>query len=376
MKIAIDPLFLYTSPYTGISVYTKNIITELLKDKTIKIVLPYFGNNNDELLVLKRKFSNKNLEIRHIKIPGKLSRLAWAYSTYPKVERYLTDIDLYHAPFWVIPPIKSIPIVLTVYDIFTFTDPKLFPLFSRWVNNKRIKNVVVDLLAGRNINLISISQYTKSELIKNYHISSKKIKTIYLAASGKFNAEAASAVVKQKYNLPNHYFLAVGSLNPRKNIENLIGAFDIFSNSNKDFKLVLLGTQGWKNKRVLSKIRENSNILWLGVVPESDLPGIYKAATIFVFPSLCEGFGLPVIESMACGTPVITSNTSAMKEVASDAALLIDPLNKVDIAEKMVRLASDIILQQDLRYRGFTISSNYTWGKTIRETVDYYKQIL
>ena len=80
MKIAIDPLFLYTSPYTGISVYTKNIITELLKDKTIKIVLPYFGNNNDELLVLKRKFSNKNLEIRHIKIPGKLSRLAWAYS--------------------------------------------------------------------------------------------------------------------------------------------------------------------------------------------------------------------------------------------------------------------------------------------------------
>jgi glycosyltransferase involved in cell wall biosynthesis len=186
--------------------------------------------------------------------------------------------------------------------------------------------------------------------------------------------------VLERYQLSQPYILYVGSIEPRKNLLRLLQAYARLRKDLPGWKLVLVGARNaWKSTPISEEMRKLNLAPWVqltGYIPEEDLPALYNGAGLFAFPSLYEGFGLPVLEAMACGTPVITSNVSSLPEVAGDAALLVDPYNVEEIAAAMVNVLSDQELSEDLHRRGLERSKEFSWERTAQQTLEVYKKVL
>jgi glycosyltransferase involved in cell wall biosynthesis len=186
----------------------------------------------------------------------------------------------------------------------------------------------------------------------------------------------AQREMRRKHQLPDRYVLSVGSLEPGKNRGRLIRAYSDATGTGDDCPLIIVGQPAWQYEADYHLVRQlhlDQRVRFLGYVPDDDLPAMYSAATAFAYPSLYEGFGLPVLEAMACGTPVLTSNTSATAEVAGDAALLVDPWNEHAIQASLSRLLTDDALQDELRQRGFKRAAQFSWDRTARETLAIYE---
>ncbi|MCJ7737709.1 MAG: glycosyltransferase family 4 protein, partial [Anaerolineae bacterium] len=252
-------------------------------------------------------------------------------------DHLISDVDLFHGTDHLLPFLSHIATVFTVQDLtflLTNTHTTLNTLF--------LKLAMPRFLAEAR-RVIVPSMATKQDVLQHYNVAVSKIETIPDGVNHRFFARNPDAVVhvRHKYDLPETFILTVGTIEPRKNLPRLLDAVAQLHDRGLEIPLVIAGKAGWRSETVLNRLKrlQAEHIVYrIGFVDDTDLPGLYRAATLFVYPSLYEGFGLPVLEAMASGVPVITSNTSSLPEVAGDAAVLIDPTNTDEIAAAMYRI--------------------------------------
>ncbi len=226
--------------------------------------------------------------------------------------------------------------------------------------------------------IVAVSEATAADLQQVSNVPGSKIEVIHHGVDPAYkpqDAGRAAEYVAGKYGVSNDYALAVGTVQPRKNLATLVEAWKILRGRVKDqFQLVVAGARGWKNSHLDETIRRlgltGDEVRFLGVVPEEDLPVLYSGSSVFVFPSLYEGFGLPLLEAMACGVPVIASNTSSVPEVVGDAALLASPTEPATFAEAIMRVRSDDNLRKALIEKGLTRAAGFSWGRAAAQLLD------
>jgi glycosyltransferase involved in cell wall biosynthesis len=228
--------------------------------------------------------------------------------------------------------------------------------------------------------IIAPSNAARDDIVRELGVPATKVATVYEAAAARFvpvDAHAAGSVAR-RYGIDVPYVLSVGSLEPGKNRARLIRAMSMLRDAGVPHRLVVIGQKAWKFEEefaLVHRLGMRDRVQYLGYVRDEDLPALYSAATVFAFPSLHEGFGLPVIEAMACGVPVLTSNVSATAEVAGDAAVLIDPLSVDAIRDGIRRLLEDADLRADLATRGRARAAQFSWRRAADETHALYTRV-
>ncbi len=280
--------------------------------------------------------------------------------------------SLYHSPYYLMPYFPGVPTLLTVYDVI----PLRFPEHST-ARARLLFRLTTKLALHASEHVIAISEATKQDYVRFFGVPPERITAIPLAASDRFRPRPLEEVesLRRKYGLPDRFFLYLGSNKPHKNLVRLVEAWARVASD--EVALVVAGA--WiprypEPKQAAERL--GVPVRWLGPVPEDDLPALYSAAEAFVFPSLYEGFGLPVLEAMACGVPVACSNTSSLPEVAGDAALYFDPESVDSISEALRRLLLDTELRVTLRGWGLERAREFSWDQTAEKTLEVYRSVL
>ena len=237
---------------------------------------------------------------------------------------------------------------------------------------------------GRAQAVIAVSEFTKRDAIRLYGLRDDKITVIYEGVHPRFvlSSPAQVAAIRRTYHLPEHVILYTGTIEPRKNLARLLEAYARLRSQPGlpgDLKLVIVGKKGWLYQPFFDRLGQlglQDEVIFPGFVPGEDLPALYGAANVFAYPSLFEGFGLPVLEAMACGTPVVCSTSSSLPEVAGDAALLVDPADTAGLANALQRVLSDSSLRSSLSARGTMQAARFTWEQAARATVAVYEHVM
>ena len=304
---------------------------------------------------------------------GMLAKIVWPNLVLPR--RAAGDgFDLVHATthYGTFMPCRYRN-VITIHDV----TPILFPETHGRMQVCYHRHMLPSVLNQADA-IITISECSKRDILRLYGISEEKIHVIYHGVSDHFSTapDARSDFVQ---GLPEHYILNIGTLEARKNLPRLLEAYAIARNKGLTHKLLIGGAKGWRLSNlagIVAKHKLEQDAVFLGYVEDTDLPALYGRAEFFVYPSIYEGFGMPILEAMACGTPVITSNVSSMPEVAGDAALLVDPLDVDEIAAKMLELAGSTELRGRLREAGLARAGRFTWEETARRTLAVYQGVV
>lgn len=285
-------------------------------------------------------------------------------------------VDVFHATAHLMPRFNRIKTVFTLHDLAFLIRPEAHTL----VNRVFLSTAMPRFLRAADA-IITVSQWSKADAIRFYGIPEQKITVIYEGVHPRFQPPTAEdmAAVRRAYNLPDRFVLYLGTIEPRKNLSALVDAYALLRSQRAcDARLVIAGRLGWLYEPFLQHLREiglQDEVLLPGFIADEDLPALYGAADVFVFPSLFEGFGLPVLEAMACATPVVCSNASSLPEVAGDAALLIDPHDTAALAAALQRVLTDAGLQAKLVALGLAQARRFTWQETARQTLAVYKQV-
>lgn len=216
---------------------------------------------------------------------------------------------------------------------------------------------------------LAISEFTRRELTEVLHIPPKMVSLVPCACDGRFRRVADAqilAALRARYKISEHFVLFVGNTNPRKNLARLIRAFDMAKELGLPQQLIIAGGQGWKfdQESALADVRHRESIRFIGFVPDEDMPALYSAADAFLFPSLYEGFGMPVLEAQSCGVPVLTSNGSSLPEIGGDGAWYVDPYSEESICEGLMQLLQDVSLRQKLVERGYENVKRFSWERS------------
>ncbi len=277
----------------------------------------------------------------------------------------------YNAPLYV--PLRC-ALVVTVHDISFERHPEWFPVRLRWFLKASVRR---SARAARQV--ITVSEWCRRDLIKTYRLALERVAVTHEAAGEAFQPQrerAALDAIRAKYNTGERFILAVGNVQPRKNHLRLLEAFAQARNAGLHaYKLVLAGQAHWQSETVRRAARALGDaVILTGYVPDADLPMLYNAADMFCYPSLYEGFGLPVLEAMACGAPVITSNETALPEVAGDAAYLVDPRDVRALTRAIVQVAADENLQRELKARGLARANQFSWACLANQTIAVYER--
>jgi len=290
--------------------------------------------------------------------------------------RLLSDAELFHATEHLLMPLRDIPTVLTVHDLIYH----LFPAYHKRLNYWYL-NVAMPLFVRRADALITISESSKRDLVRIYHVPEEKITVIYEAASPNFGPVPTEHVaeVKARYGLPERYLLALGTIEPRKNLIRLVEALRSLRQKDRALSLVIVGSRGWLYQgffQHLEKLDVPKAVLLSGYVPDADLPAVISGAAAYVLASFYEGFGLPILEALACGTPVVCSNTSSMPELGGDAACYFDPYNTESMVAAIATVLEDGNLRAEMRERGLAQAARFSWQRTAKETLAVYERAL
>jgi glycosyltransferase involved in cell wall biosynthesis len=291
-------------------------------------------------------------------------------------DRLLPDAELFHATEHLLLPLHKVRTVLTVHDLIYH----LFPTYHRQLNYWYL-NMAMPLFVRRADALIAPSECTKRDLVREYGVPPEKVTVIYEAASPRFSAVPAATVeeVRTRYGLPEHYMLTLGTIEPRKNLYRLVEALCLLRKHDPKLCLVIVGGTGWLYQdffQNLEKLPDPKMVLMAGYVPDSDLPALIGGSAVFVLASFYEGFGLPILEAMACGTPVVCSNTSSMPELGGDAVRYFDPHDLHDMVKAISAVLSDPELRQEMRQRGLAQAALFSWERAARETLAVYDRVL
>ncbi len=377
-KIALMSYAMDNRASKGIALYTRKLLEGLLESSKDDFYLVHYDKVSDPLYE-----NGKEIIMPKVRLPyGShfISQILffWKYRKEPFDIVHWFHPRLYPF-FWLVPAKK---IIVTVHGAGDITAPTSF-VFSRSVFNFILKHFHKSIDA-----FIVDSHYAKSEVVKHYGFPKEKVKTIYLGGGevyGQVGKNIARKLVERKYKIQSPYILDVSRLQPHKNVEGLIRAYDIFRKKYPDNKekLVIVGGSAYTEKdeeslEHLTKKSSNfsSDIIFISFVESGDLNAIYSGSDLFVFPSLNEGFGLPIIEAMASGTPVITSNVTSMPEIGGDAVITVDPLDVEKMAEVMHNVLTDRTLSQEMTEKGLIRAKEFTWGKMVEQTEDLYAKIV
>jgi glycosyltransferase involved in cell wall biosynthesis len=284
-------------------------------------------------------------------------------------------LDVFHAQY-MIPPFCNCKSVTTIPDIAY----ERYPQFFSRLDVLRAK-VLIRRSAERADHIITVSDYSKKDISRTYHIDPDRITVTHEGAGPDFfprDKDVCREQIARKYGVKTPFVLYVGRLQERKNLRRLLSAYARLKNQGADEKLVLVGKKDWESGNIQAHLEslglENSAIL-TGYVPSADLPIFYNAAEAFVYPSVFEGFGLPVIEAMACALPVLTSYGSSLEEVAGDAAMLVDPMSEESISQGLGQLLSDSSLRLSLGRAGLVRSATFSFEKTAEQTIGVYEML-
>jgi glycosyltransferase involved in cell wall biosynthesis len=285
------------------------------------------------------------------------------------------DCELFHATEHLLLPLRRCPTVLTVHDLIFHLFPQHHKPLNRWY-----LNAALPLYCRRASAIICVSERTKSDLVGAWRVDPAKVHVVYEAPDEIFQPAAPAQVadVRRRYGLPERYLLTVGTIEPRKNLTRLVEALELLRLSCEDARLVVVGSTGWLYKDFydrLARSEHRSAVLLTGFVPNVDLPAVYSGAIATVFPSLYEGFGLPVLESMACGTPVVTSQAASLPELGGDAALYFDPQDVPGMAAALQQVWCDPELCHSMRAQGLIRAARFSWARAAQETLRVYESV-
>ena len=294
------------------------------------------------------------------------------------VQTFTGSIDLFHSPDFVLPPVSGrIPTILTVHDLSFIHYPETFP--AKLV---AYLNRVVPWSVGRAGHILADSLSTSRDLQSLWGVAAERITVLYSGVNERFRPirdDATLGAVRRRYGLDRPYVLAVGTVQPRKNYEMLIRAFRPVAERHPH-SLVIVGGRGWLDEGLPGEIERlglGDRVKLAGFVDDADLPAVYSAADLLVFPSLYEGFGLPLLEAMACGTPVISSNASSLPEVATEtSAILLSPHDEKAWTTTILRLLEDEHARDELRMAGLARSAQFSWLATARQLAGLYASLL
>lgn len=370
MKIGINTRYIQNRQ-TGIENYTLNLLLNLKKvDKDNEYVL-FFGS--DKAVPLEITECGFNYDVCKIPTRNQLTKVIWSHFYLPLQIKRL-KLDLFHEPLFIAPIFKSSPTVVTVYDLAFIHVPDCFPYRAKFY----FKALLAKSLKSSD-RVIAISVSTKNDIVENFGISPNKIDIVYPGIDEAFKLIGDKEIleaVRVKYGLDD-FVLAVSLISPRKNIIRLIKAFGLLkAEGGGNHKLVIVGGNGWGYEEAHLQVRRSGlegEVKFLGYVPKKDLVCLYNLAKAFVYPSLYEGFGMPVLEAMACGCPVAASNVSSVPEACGDAALFFDPYS----IEGISSVTSRLLRENDLRHKciqnGFKQIGKFSWKKAAETTVNIYK---
>ena len=297
----------------------------------------------------------------------------WTPFTFPR-DLARSDVSVAHVQY-IIPPHTPCPIITTVHDVAFRKFPRLFP-----AKHSVLLNTLIPIAVHRAARVIVGSENTKRDLIQYYRVPEQKIAVTPYAADAIYQpmdrADARQAV-RDRFGIARPYVLSVGVLQPRKNLPRLVRAFAEIRHE-VPHVLVLVGKQGWAHWDLQQAIKETriaDRIVFTNYVADADLPVLYAGADLFVYPSIYEGFGLPPLEAMACGTAVLTSNSSSLPEVVGDAGRMVDPLDMEALAREMEALLLDRAERERLAAAGLERSKRFSWDETARQTVQVYEAV-
>ncbi|MEZ5567195.1 MAG: glycosyltransferase family 1 protein [Halioglobus sp.] len=349
---------------------------ERYETELVKHLAAIDKNNQYELLTLfekgpERLVQQENMSVRAL-TPG--VRPVSMLTTLPLLMRRLRT-DIWHATY-VPPPFSPVPYLFTLVCSSMIEHPELFPPAIRL----RLIALTRRAIAKSDL-IVCISDHIRQVVRERFGVSEDRMAVTHLGASEAFqplDKQSAQAFVAQTYGIHRPYFLFSGRWEPRKNIVRIIQAFAQFrAESGMDMQLVFSGERTWAAEEADAIIRQHGlqrEVVDLGKSPMSELPQLYSGAVALAYPSLWEGFGLPIVESMAAGTPVITSANSSMQEIGGDAALLVDPESVDAIAEAMYSIASSSEVQERLREKGLARAAKFTWRNTAEQTLALYER--
>lgn len=304
----------------------------------------------------------------------------WEQYALPKAVRQ-HGVDMLHCTANTAPLRCPVPLVVTLHDIIflekTIVGGNAYQQFGNLYRRWNVPRVVA--LASR---IVTVSDFERQRIIDHLHIDPARVITVHNAVSQQFrviNDADALDQVRTQYGLPAEFIFFLGNTDPKKNVPNVLRALlQLKQNGQLSLPLVMSNVTAGYINTVLTEIGGQalaSDIILSGYIPNTTLPLIYNAATIFLCPSLRESFGLPILEAMACGTPVLTSSTSAMPEVAGSAALLADPASVTDMANGIYQLLTQTDLRADLRRRGLERAALFSWQNTARRLINLYEEI-
>jgi glycosyltransferase involved in cell wall biosynthesis len=373
MKVCID-----TSPAVhhraGLGRYAQELTAALLAADTENQYVAFYHRPKDALIdppLDQVPHLTTNLDTK----PWRFSALLGQLSHIPQ-DRMFPGIDLFHATDHLLPRLSRVKSVFTLHDLIFRLYPETHKPLNRWFLTLMMPRFLQ--AAGA---VIAVSEHTKRDAMDFYVIDEAKIHVIYEGVDSRFRPAPVQAMtrVRQAYNLPERFILSLGTIEPRKNLSSLLEAYRVLRDQGSELGLVIVGKKGWLYEGFFHRLRElglEDEVLFTGFVPDGDLPAICSAAELFVFPSLYEGFGLPVLEAMACGAPVITSNVSSLPEVAGDAALLVDPASVRELTEAMAVVLEDEELRTSLQSKGPRQAAKFSWERAARETLAVYQSVL
>ena len=373
MNILIDFTQIPQQKY-GVGVYALNLIKQIAKLDL---------ENHYDILIQNDEHSLDSSErnnFKFIKIKSKIFR-KFIFRLF--LEQWIIPyiiikkkIDIVHSLHYSFPLLTfGAKKIVTIHDMSFFMFPKYHEIIKRYYFR-----FFVHLGARMADRVISVSKSTLKDFIFLTGARRDKVSVVHLGVDWNISSfpNERAALVKRKYGINGKYLLFVGMIEPRKNVTNLILAYDKLLKVNKDYHLVIVGKKGWGYRQLFNLIddlRLHEKVIFTGFVEEEDKPFIIRDAKIFIYPSIYEGFGLPVLEALSLGIPTITSNVSSLTEIAGGAALLIDPTNVDKLYSGIKRLLDDETIYQELKKKAILQARKFSWMRTAHETIELYRSV-
>lgn len=377
MRIGFDARCLEENKISGVGEYSLELLRNILETEPPR---PNEKKDSRRYIIFSNSFKQQSknhlgwlagyphIELKRFRYPNKILNLFFWYLNWPKIDKMIGGVDIFFAPnINFISVSRDCRLIITFHDLSFERYPDFFPLKTRlwhkyFVNPRKLARTAEKIIA--------VSDSTKNDLEEIYGIKPENIKTIPHGISPKFRKidgkDSKLLAIKKKYNLPNDFILFLGNIEPRKNISSIVTSYINLGLKNPKlakYKLVLAGNVSPLCQNLINK----ENIATCGYIEGNDRPYIYNLASLLVYPSYFEGFGLPVLEAMACGTPVIASNNSSIPEVAGPAAILVDPNRPSEITIAIEALLTDDKLYHRMKERGIKQSQTFSWKKCALE---------
>lgn len=370
MKIGID-VHAAERDGTGNCTYIRNLVKNLVRIDTQNNYVFYVTD-------IKHSFYQNftevdNLKIKQLQVKNPLVRIPLFLAR----QTYADALDILHVQYNA-PPFHGGKLVTTIHDLGFLFHPESFSKLQ----GLRLK-ILTRKTAKRSQSILTGSNYSKNDIVRAYNLDPEKVEVVPHGISSLFKPNLSRETIQtvlDKYKIQGDYILSVGRLNPRKNLNSLVQAFsDLKRTKQIPHGLVIVGQDDFETSQFIKSIKENDysqQIIFTGFIPDEDLPFLYGGADVFVYPSVFEGVGLPVLEAMKCGTPVVTSNTTSLKEVVGDAGRMVDPLDVKDITQAIFQVICDTELKTALIEKGLARANQFSWEKTAQKTLEIYERIM